>query len=380
MDFKFSKDTDGATSPKQDASGESNRQTALLLVLLMLVGGFGYVYFFTDLVKPQTVQKPAEVPAPQVVKKPLPAANAPAAQRVTGSPATVPPVASEKKDGASPVKAEPAKVAQTVPVTPAAKEQAKAVQEPMKPEPAKSDAAKPLPAPADTKAQKMPVSPKTAANKPATVEQKAAAAAEKKSVTAGVADKKTAVDKGAAGRDKTATSSTTKSFKPKIKTAKKLAAVAVKESAGPWTVLVGNYMLEDAMAADMARIRKTGLQAAIQPGARKKTSMHRLLLAEYADRSTAQAELEKLKKHTSDAFVLGQGGKFAVYAGSYLLDDRAASEKERLAAAGFALTLRRAEVAIPSRSLTAGTFSDKSAAEAAVAKLKSAGLKASLQR
>ncbi len=380
MDFKFSKDTDSATSPKQEASGGGNRQTALLLVLLMLVGGFGYVYFFTDLVKPQSEQKPAEMPAPQVVKKPLPAANAPAAQQVAGTPATAPPVASEKKDGAASGNAEPAKVAQAVTVTPAGKEQAKAVQEPKKPEPVKSDAAKPLPAPADANAQKTQVLPKTDENKPAAVEQKAAAAAEKKSVAAGKADKKTAVDKGAAGRDKTATSSTTKSSKSKIKTAKKPVAVAAKESAGPWTVLVGNYMLEDAMAADMARIRKTGLQAAIQQGARKKTPMHRLFLAEYADRSAAQAELEKLKKHTSDAFVLGQGGKYAVYAGSYLLDDRATSEKERLAAAGFALTLRSAEVAIPSRSLTAGTFSDKSAAEAVVAKLKSAGLKASLQR
>jgi cell division protein FtsN len=87
-----------------------------------------------------------------------------------------------------------------------------------------------------------------------------------------------------------------------------------------------------------------------------------------------------LKQHTSDAFILEQGGKFAVYAGSYLLTERADSEKERLAAAGIKLTIKHAEVSIPAKYLTAGTFSDKKAADAAVKKLKGIGFKATLSQ
>lgn len=103
--------------------------------------------------------------------------------------------------------------------------------------------------------------------------------------------------------------------------------------------------------------------------------MHRLFLAQFDDRAAAQGELDKLNKLTSDAFILEHGGKHTVYAGSYLLDSRAASEKERLAAAGFALTIKKADVAIPSKRLCAGIYHDKSAADAAAKKLKNAGIK-----
>jgi hypothetical protein len=149
---------------------------------------------------------------------------------------------------------------------------------------------------------------------------------------------------------------------------------------GPWTVVVGNYVLEDAMASDLARVKGAGLEAAVKEGGRRKAAMNRLLAGEYPTRAEAQKELDMLKQHTSDAFILDQGGKFAVYAGSYLLTERADSEKERLAAAGIKLTIQHAEVSIPAKSLTAGRFSDKKAADAAVKKLKGIGFKATLSR
>jgi cell division protein FtsN len=104
------------------------------------------------------------------------------------------------------------------------------------------------------------------------------------------------------------------------------------------------------------------------------------MLAEYTDRSSAQAELSKLKKYTSDAFVIDNAGMHTVYAGSYLLDARASSEKERLAAAGFSLTVKRAAISIPTKNLTAGSFLEKSAAEDVLKKLRTAGVKATLSR
>lgn len=69
-----------------------------------------------------------------------------------------------------------------------------------------------------------------------------------------------------------------------------------------------------------------------------------------------------------------------VYAGSYLLDARALSEKERLKAVGFNLTLKRADVSIPTKNLIAGSFADKKVADETLKKLRAAGVKATLVR
>lgn len=355
MDFKFSKDAEN--SPKQAASGDKGRQNILLIVLLVLVAGLGYVYFFTGLLKPQEPQKPAETPPPQVVKKALP-------PREGEAPKPAAPAAPDAKTGqAVPPKPEPAKVAQTAPgAAPAVKEAPKPKEAPKKAEPAAAPQKKPLPAVTEKKEQK-PAPAKAETKKQPPVEKKQPVVVEKKGAPAPVAGKKAAVVK-----------------KPAVKQQKKPAVETVEAGAGRWTVVVGNYLLEDALATDLIRVRKAGLEASVQAGARKKSTMNRLLLGEYADKDTARAQLDKLKKHTSDAFIIEHGGKQAVYAGSYLLDARAASEKERLAADGFSLTVKRAEVAIPSRLLTAGTYSDKKGGEAVLKKLKDAGLKGTLVR
>ena len=55
MEFKFSKDSGDIEQYK--APDEKKRQTALLILLLVLVGGFAYLYFFTDLIRPLETQK-----------------------------------------------------------------------------------------------------------------------------------------------------------------------------------------------------------------------------------------------------------------------------------------------------------------------------------
>ncbi|BCS53033.1 SPOR domain-containing protein [Geobacter sp. SVR] len=357
MDFKFSKDAEKHTA-KQSASGEKGRQNALLLLLLVLVCGYSYLYFFTGLIRPQQAPKPAEAPAPQVVKKPLPT---PAGQPGTEAP----PAGGEKKDAATPVKAESPKAvpgeAATAPGTPAAVGGQKADQA----RPAEKKAA-PVPTPqaAQQVAEAKPEAKPAAAKKPAT-------APEKKPAAVGT-------EKKAAGPK---SSEHQKHSPAELKTSQAVAQKPAKKPvagsaapAGKWTVVVGNYILEDAMATDLARVRKAGFKASVQPGVRKKAPMNRLFLAEFADRHAAQAELEKLKRYTSDAFIVDQGDKHAVYAGSYLLDSRAASEKERLAAAGLTVAVRHVEVPIPSKNLITGVFADKGAAETAVRKLKEAGL------
>ncbi len=317
-----SKDVNQADeTQKQGTKGEKGRQNTLLIALIALVGGFSYLYFFTDMIRTQEVSKPAETPATQKVKMELPPRD--------GSAAKAEPVAAagDKKEAAAPAVSAPVKVVPAAPVTPApivaATPQPKPKEEPKKAEPVKPAEKKAVAAVAEVKLKKQPVVKKDAV---------------------------------------------------------KSEPVEASAKAGSWTVLVGNYVMEGSLAVDQAKIKKTGLEPVIKPGARKKAKMNRLLLVELADRSAAKVELDKLKKYTSDAFILDQGGKHYVYAGSYILDSRAASEKARLTAAGFTLTLKQEDVLIPSKNLTAGVFTDKKAAEAALKKLKDAGIKATLKQ
>jgi len=365
MEFKFSKDSGGS---QQEAGDNKGKQNVLLVVLLVLVGVFAYIYFFTGLIKPLPEQKVAEAPAAsQVAKQPLPATD--------GAPAKADAGAGEAKtDAAAPaVKPEPVQappVAAPAPVAAAKPAVQEAIEEPKAVEAALPSVKKPLPS-----------AGKAGAKKPAPIEKKEPVATASKPVPAPAAEKKPAEVKKPVEKPAAAAPAVAKAKKAQPKQVRKEAAAPVKAAdSGKWTVLIGNYVLEEAMSNDLARVRKAGLEAYVVPGARKKTQMNRLLLAEFTDRDSAQAELAKLKRSTSDAFMADSAGMHVVYAGSYLLDSRAASEKERLAAAGFTLTLKRADVSIPTKNLTAGSFAEKSAAEEVLKKLRAAGVKASLSR
>ncbi|HEY5522716.1 MAG TPA: SPOR domain-containing protein [Desulfuromonadaceae bacterium] len=359
MDIKFSKDS-GDSQP-QDVPGEKKRQSALLVLLLILVGGFTYVYFFTSLIKPQEAQKVAEppAPAPQIVKMPLPPRE--------GEP--------DKPAGQVPEKAEAPKTAVTVPVT-AAVPAAKPAAAPTKSAPTPS--AKPTPAPSKTiEEPKKTEAAKPADNKPQQVSvmdkngDKAAATKGAEKKTAADAKKPAVADKkGGSGKDGIKKPVSGDQTKP-------VTVVKAKKTApGSWSLIVGNYVLEEALSADMGRVRKSGFEPIVKPATRKRTAMNRLFVSEFNDRATAQSTLEKLKPLTSDAFVIEQGGRFAVYAGSYLQNESANIEKERLKAAGFTVTVKHTDIAIPSQSLSVGPFKSKKAADAALGKLNSAGLKA----
>lgn len=365
MDFKFSK---GAGDQEmQEIPGEKKSQSSKLILLLLLVGGFSYVYFFTGLIRPQEAPKPPEAPVAQVVKMPLPAAPAPD-QKSTGKAPAVPAVPATPAAPVTP--AAPASVAKTAPPKPEKTVPAAVAVPVPKPAPSvppKEDHKKAgEPKLADKKV--IPPAQESKGQKTAVAKPDEKKAAESKKQPALV---KSEPVKSAA----TATAAAAKKDKA-VKT------VAAKEGSagigGSWSVLVGHYSIEEALSADLGRVRKTGLEPVVKTGSRKKAAMNRLFLGEFSSKSEAQATLAKLKRQTSDAFVIESSGKYSVYAGSYLLDARAASEKERLGAAGFSVSIRHSEVAIPTQTLLVGPFADKKAAEAALAKLKNTGVKASL--
>lgn len=328
MDFKFDAGSkDDAASQGQD----KGRQTILLVVLLLLLGGFGYLYFFTGLIRPQEQPAPPQ-PTPQVVKQPLPARDGVQPQMssavqagAAGASATAPAAASQ------PIPAAPQPVAKPAAVAPAP---VPAVVKPVAPKPvadAAPTAAKPTPA------------AKAAPAKPAPAVKSAPAA-------------KLPVKKA-----------------PAPKPASKPAAVAAK-TGGPWTVVVGSYVLEEKLAADMARVKAAGLTPVMTSGQRHMTTMHRLKYADYADRDTAQQAVALLKRTAGDGFVMLKSGKHEVFAGSYAQLASAQAEQQRLAGAGIKVSIQKSQVGVPSRKLTAGTYTDRAVAESTLKKLKQAGI------
>lgn len=346
MDFKFDKGAAGDAPQGQD----KGRQTILLVVLLLLLGGFGYLYFFTGLIRPQEQPAPPQ-PAPQVVKQPLPArdgapAQPQAAAPGAAAPATPPTAAPAAKPAGEPVKPS------TAPQAPQAQQQA-----PKAPvaAPAPAVPAKPA-APVTKPAEKQPAAPavaKPAAPKPAPApkaEQTKPAPAAKPAPAPTVAEKKASAPKPAAKR------------------------VEPAKTGGPWTLVVGSYVVEERLAADMAKVKGAGLMPVMTSGQRRMTTMHRLKVGEYADRAAAQQAIEQLKQKAGDGFAVQKGGKHEVFAGSYAQLESAQAEQQRLAAGGIKVTIQKSQVGVPSRKLTAGTFTDRVAAETALKKLKQAGI------
>ena len=307
MDFKFDKGP-AADTAAQDGQGKG-RQTALLAVLLVLLGGFGYLYFFTGIIRPQVQSAPPVQPAPQVVKQPLPAREN-----------TLPPAGSETS-GAVPT------------VTPGV--------------------ATVVPSVAAPAVKPQPVVPAPKAVQPAKEQKVQPAAAVK--VTPPAAGKNVVPAKPVA----------------------KQSVLPVKRG-GPWTLVVGSYVLEEQLAADIARVKAAGLTPVMTSGQRRITTMHRLKYGQYADSDTAQQAVELLKKQAGGGFSLHKSGIHEVFAGSFAQLGSAQVEQQRLAAAGVNVTIQKSQVAVASRKLTAGTFTDRAAAEAALRKLRQAGFGSSI--
>lgn len=305
----------------------AGKNRGALLVLLILVGGFAYLYFFTSLIVPHEVPPavtPVETPE---VKQSMP----------------------PKVPAQSPVGA---------PVTPDAKKTAEV---------------KPLPvaAPAQTV--------KPAAVKPATAPQAGAKpaappapAAAKKEVTAPHKNEPKTVK---AVEQKTAKPSQKKA---EPKAGKASAAPAVKAVARKkpesYTIVVGEFPGGEEAAAVEAKLAKLGMKPAARQETKKTRSMHRLYFGAYTDYEAYSAALDKLRQVAKGAFGIEKDGKYSLYAGSFSSKERAEKEKKDLLAKGFTLQIQQVVLSLSTVRITVGQFSAKAEADRAAAKIKGEGL------
>lgn len=348
MDIKFSKESQEADS-SQDQPQEKGRQTSLLILLLVLLGGFAYLYFFTDLIRKQPGEQ-LPLPAPSVVKQPLPQRPVSSVVATVPSPATLPQAA---------VPAVPPTVA-VVPAKPATAP----AQQPAVIKPPVQPVVKP-PANQPSAAQ---MAAKVGGDKPV-ASQQAQPIAQTKTTAVPV---KTKLEQSKAGAAKAPVPAAAK--QAAVKASKPVKTTVTAKPGGPWTLVVGLYVVEETLASDAAEVKKTGLNPLITTGPRREVTMNRLFLGEFSDKQQALQAIEKLRAAGGSGFTLQKGDKVEAYAGSFAVASGAQSERQRLAAAGVTTTVRKTTVSLASRKLTAGTYTNRSAADQAVKKLKSAGI------
>jgi len=335
-----------------------------LLVLLVLLAGLAYLYFFTSLIVPHETPvakapdvssevkqsmppKPAAPPAnpatadakkPEEAKpgappaSPAPSAAKPAVPPVA-APATVKPVA---PPAVAPVAAKPAvppAVAQ-VPVKPSA------------PAPQPQAAAKPANLPPGPAAPKKETAAPLKKDEP-----KAAKAAEQKPVP--VVEQKSA----------TGSVKAPAAEKP-----------VVRKKPASYAIFVGEFHAGEETAAAEAKLARLGIKPVTRQETKKSKSMNRLFFGAYTDYDEYSAALDKLRQSAKGAFGVEKEGKYYLYAGSFSAKERVEKEKRDLAGKGITLQTQLVVLPLSSVKLTAGKFASKGEADKAAARTKSEGL------
>ncbi len=336
---------------EQESQG-SGKSRGSLVVLLVLLGGLAYLYFFTSLIVPHEAPIAKAPDLPVEVKQSLP----PKPETQPAAPATA--------DVKKPAEATPA--APTVPV--AAKPMASPV-----PVPAAAKPAAP-PAPASAAAKKVaPPAPAPVAAKPAApaVAAKPPMAAKPAAVTPVItasAPVKKEAPKAAPVVQKKAV---TKSAKAPASAAGKPAAANKTES---YTLLAGVFSAGEEATAAEAKLVRLGIKPVTRNQTKKNVSMNRLFYGAYTDYDLYLAELDKLRKSAKGAFGIEKNGTYSLYAGSFSAKDSAEKEKRALAAKGVKLQIQQTVLALTTVKLTAGRFASKKEADKAAATVKGEGL------
>jgi cell division septation protein DedD len=379
MSNNYSPDADDQMPEKKSS------QQLLLLLLLLLVLLFVYLYFFTGLIKPRGEQPKPPAVAEAPVKKPLPPRPevkgaepakpaSPVAKPEDGKAATpaVPPAQPAKPGAPAPKPAVAGKEATPAKPAAGAKEAA-----PVKP--AKDTA----PSKTATGAKEAPPAKPAAATgakpAPAAAAKPVPAAQHAKVAPAGSAPAKESQTKAAvkpAHEAKTAA---------KQAAGEKTAATAGKKTLAPakpaaYTLEINGDLAESEIAPVLAKLKQAGITHVVKSTSQKGEPMHRLFLADFANRDEALEELERLKLAAPSAFMLKENGRYAVYAGSYLREAKAATEQIRLQAKGVQVLPKSATTPVAVTRVRAGAFADQAGADKALKALKKTGLTAKAVR
>jgi hypothetical protein len=354
----------------------------ILFVLFALAVCFGYFYFFTDVLRTKEVTPGQPDVYSSEVRKPLP-------EHLVQSPLT------SAEEAVS-----PPPVASALPESPSSGIATNGSSSSPETVPSGQQIVKPVPLPTantntvtdrkDLRPTKVPVPQKTVSATPASSSATSKPSAKQKHLQektppSSVAVKAVSRQKPTAGGEtkKTATGQKPAAEKiakipaksPTLKNSEKVEQTVSKKVGEHYTLVVGTYVLKSSMHPDKIKLEKAGLAPSVEPGKIKSEPMNRLLVAEVSSLQAAQEELAKVKKASKDAFYLKENNKYAIYAGSYFAQDRAAQEQERLRKLGFVPILKKTQAPVSTYSLSVGSYPTREAALQGVERLKKLGFK-----
>lgn len=145
-------------------------------------------------------------------------------------------------------------------------------------------------------------------------------------------------------------------------------------AAGKYGLQAGVLLLPKSIRETEATLRKLGFEPQVTSVTRE-IEMTRLLVGTYP-LEAARDKVEELRPQIPEAFLLAHGNQGTVYAGSYRVLAQARQAAETLAAKGIRVDEDPVLVPMTLQRITCGSFVDRSAAEAAAARLKAAGVDA----
>lgn len=149
-----------------------------------------------------------------------------------------------------------------------------------------------------------------------------------------------------------------------------------KPASGDYTLVIGEYVVEKSASAVQAKLKKLGIGPVARTKVKRSEPMNRLLLGTYDSHQAADAALDNLKKATGDGFILPENGRYAVYAGSYFNEGKAAIEQDRLYEKGYKLVMKKTTAPVSVVRLTAGRYATKDEAGKDIGRLKKQGITA----
>jgi hypothetical protein len=165
--------------------------------------------------------------------------------------------------------------------------------------------------------------------------------------------------------------------KPSAKAAKPAATAkkpAAKHKGGAYALLVGDFVPDPTFQAVQAKLKKCGIAPLRKSTITAPEPMNRLFVAQFTDQDIAEAELQKLKKLTADAFLIADNGTYSLFAGSYFTESKTASELKRLNAKGVTPVVKKARISIKVTRLTAGSYATSAEARRDALRLKKQGV------
>jgi hypothetical protein len=158
------------------------------------------------------------------------------------------------------------------------------------------------------------------------------------------------------------------------KVSKKTERPVSKSSA--YTLLIGEFPGGSDIGAVGTLLKKHGVSPIRTDQVKRLQPMYRLFLANFDDYETADKEFQTLRQRAPAAFITKENGKFSVFAGSFMNETRAIVEQQRLALEQITLVRQTAQVNVALTRVTAGTFSDGTAAAMKVRQLQKYGVHA----